>query len=449
MAIVDDAEMRLTESEAVSSSDDCKIVADTPDFIDESSLVIRTTTGVRISALPAEQSLVDSDGSKSEVTLPAKDEVISDGFTCVNKEIVESDSFREQNLEIGEPDLCVENREEAMIIDSIENSVVEIVSSASGDDCNVKVEVVEPELLVENLVVAKEEEEMIVDSIEDSVVEIVSTASGCDCNVKLEVVEPELCVENLVVVKEEEMIADSIAESVVETVSRGLDYECVDVKVKEEPDLGTKLEEDSVFSNVLEKKDEVIKVLEDQPSEINKKLEEENDLFSSGDSDGTSAKRRKMEMESYVPFGVESCILAPTPLRVVKPEKLDTPEVIDLESEKSFTHVKTEPVEEIKVEAVKLSSQVEEMKFSREQKSVYVKKEPVEARKVKVEDGDFPVEKDWYLVGRSLVTATSTSKGRKLEDNEIVNFTFSSVAKWKVPNIVRFSTKRCGEVSCF
>ncbi|KAL9282205.1 DNA repair protein RAD5B [Arabidopsis thaliana] len=400
MAIVDDAEMRLTESEAVSSSDDRKIVADTPDFIDESSLVIRTTTGVRISALPAEQSLVDSDGSKSEVTLPAKDEVISDGFTCVNKEIVESDSFREQNLEIGEPDLDVENREEVMIIDSLENSVVQIVSSASGDDCNVKVEVVEPELRVENLVV----------------------------------------------VKEEEMIADSIAESVVETVSRGLDYECVDVKVKEEPDLGTKLEEDSVFSNVLEKKDEVIKVLEDQPSEINKKLEEENDLFSSGDSDGTSAKRRKMEMESYVPFGVESCILAPTPLQVVKPEKLDTPEVIDLESEKSFTHVKTEPVEEIKVEAVKLSSQVEEMKFSREQKSVYVKKEPVEARKVKVEDGDFPVEKDWYLVGRSLVTATSTSKGRKLEDNEIVNFTFSSVAKWKVPNIVRFSTKRCGEI---
>ncbi|CAL9242169.1 unnamed protein product [Arabidopsis halleri] len=473
MTIVDDSEMPITESEAVSSSVDGKIVEDTPDFIDESSLVVRTTTGVRISPHFVEQSLADSDGSKSDlsddvvpaISLPVKDEVTGDGLASVNKEIVESDSFMAENLEIRvkeEPDLFVENREEAMNIDSIE--VVETVSCVSGDDCNVKVEVVEPKLRVENLVVVKEdqvfvdsigksvvdkEEEMIVDSIENSVVEIVSSASGCDCNVKVEVVEPELCVETLVVAKEEDMIVDSSAVSVVETVSRGSDYECVDVKVKEEPKLDTKLEEDSV---VLEKKDEVIKVQEDQPSEINgllqenKKVDQEIVLFSSGDSDGASAKRRKIEMESSVPIGVQSCILAPTPLRVVKPEKLDTPEVIDLESEKRYTHVKMEPVEEKKVETVKMSSQVKEMKFSCEQKPVFVKKEPVEAIKVKVEDGDFPVEKDWYLVGRSLVTATSTSKGRKLEDNEIVNFTFSSVANWKVPNIVRFSTKRCGEI---
>lgn len=55
-----------------------------------------------------------------------------------------------------------------------------------------------------------------------------------------------------------------------------------------------------------------------------------------------------------------------------------------------YTHVKIEPVEEMKVRAVKLSSQVKHMKISHEQKPVYVKKEPFEARKVKVEV--------WYLV---------------------------------------------------
>ncbi|KAL1191304.1 DNA repair protein RAD5B [Cardamine amara subsp. amara] len=382
MAMVDDTEMPRIESEAVSSSDDVKIVADTQDFIDESSLAVRTATGVRISPQ------FDPNGSKSDplgVVVPVKEEVISDGFSCVNKDILESDSFRAVDLEIRvvkeEPDLNVENQEDEMIIDSIAKPVVKIVSSVSDYDCNVKVEVVEPELLVENLVVVKEEEEMII---------------------------------------------DSIAKSVVETVSRGLEDECVNakVKVKEESGLGTKLEE------------EVIRVQEGLPSEIHgfsqesKNFEQDYDLYISG-------KRRKMEIEPSISIGVKSCILAPTPLRVVKAEILDNPEVIDLESEKQE---KMEEVEEKKDDAVKVSSQV------KVQKPMYVKKETAEARKVKVEDGDFPVEKDWYLVGRSLVTATSTSKGRKLEDNEIVNFTFSSVVNWKVPNIVRFSTKRCGEI---
>ncbi|XP_050219335.1 DNA repair protein RAD5B isoform X2 [Mercurialis annua] len=66
---------------------------------------------------------------------------------------------------------------------------------------------------------------------------------------------------------------------------------------------------------------------------------------------------------------------------------------------------------------------------------------------VKVEDGDFPEEKDWYLVGRAMVTGLSTSKGRKLVDNEIVNFVFPNTnfrnnSRW----IVRFATKRSGEI---
>ncbi|WZZ02387.1 hypothetical protein YC2023_074715 [Brassica napus] len=111
-----------------------------------------------------------------------------------------------------------------------------------------------------------------------------------------------------------------------------------------------------------------------------------------------------------------------SPLQVIPPK----PECLDVESDS--THVKMEV---------------------REEKPVYVKKvntQEVDARKAKVEDGDFPVERDWYLVGRSIVTATSTSKGRRLEDNEVVNFAFPSTLNLKVPNIVRFSTKRCGEI---
>ncbi|XP_015580945.2 DNA repair protein RAD5B isoform X2 [Ricinus communis] len=86
-------------------------------------------------------------------------------------------------------------------------------------------------------------------------------------------------------------------------------------------------------------------------------------------------------------------------------------------------------------------------------KPKYVKKEVVAVEDtrtingVKVEDGDFPQEKDWYLVGSTMLTALSTTKGRKLVDNEIVHFVFPNTnfrfnSQW----IVRFSTKRSGEI---
>lgn len=79
---------------------------------------------------------------------------------------------------------------------------------------------------------------------------------------------------------------------------------------------------------------------------------------------------------------------------------------------------------------------------------------------VVIEDGDFPEELGWLLVGRTVVTGLSTTKGRKLENNEIVHFMFpgpatktklsthfmSSKAAHAVSSIVRFSTKRYGEV---
>ncbi|GAV82378.1 SNF2_N domain-containing protein/Helicase_C domain-containing protein/HIRAN domain-containing protein/zf-C3HC4_2 domain-containing protein [Cephalotus follicularis] len=66
---------------------------------------------------------------------------------------------------------------------------------------------------------------------------------------------------------------------------------------------------------------------------------------------------------------------------------------------------------------------------------------------VVVEDGDFPEGPEWYLVGGTMVTGLSTSKGRKLVDNEIVYFNFSSLnVRYSTQWIVRFSTKRFGEI---
>nr|XP_048333203.1 DNA repair protein RAD5B-like isoform X2 [Ziziphus jujuba var. spinosa] len=77
-----------------------------------------------------------------------------------------------------------------------------------------------------------------------------------------------------------------------------------------------------------------------------------------------------------------------------------------------------------------------------------VKKERAEDRvfnSLPVEDGDFPEEPGWFLVGRTVVTALSTSRGRKLVDNEIVYFSYpTSIGIFN--SIVRFSTKRVGEV---
>ncbi|KAF7847928.1 hypothetical protein BT93_L2443 [Corymbia citriodora subsp. variegata] len=66
---------------------------------------------------------------------------------------------------------------------------------------------------------------------------------------------------------------------------------------------------------------------------------------------------------------------------------------------------------------------------------------------VTVEDTDFAVEPDWYLVGGTVINGISTTKGRKLVDNEIIHFNFPTAnsrnnSQW----IVRFSTKRHGEI---
>nr|GLL44138.1 putative SWI/SNF-related matrix-associated actin-dependent regulator of chromatin subfamily A member 3-like 3 isoform X2 [Ipomoea trifida] len=69
---------------------------------------------------------------------------------------------------------------------------------------------------------------------------------------------------------------------------------------------------------------------------------------------------------------------------------------------------------------------------------------------VVIEDGDFPEEADWMLVGRNVVTGLSTTKGRKIENNEIVHFAFPKAVSSRyskvTSSIVRFSTKRFGEI---
>lgn len=85
------------------------------------------------------------------------------------------------------------------------------------------------------------------------------------------------------------------------------------------------------------------------------------------------------------------------------------------------------------------------------QKPPSVKKKPVEnwSLSCPIEDGDFPVEPDWFLVGGEVVNGLSTTKGRKIVDNEIVHFKFSTITSSKNNTqwILRFETKRHGEVS--
>jgi DNA repair protein RAD5 len=75
------------------------------------------------------------------------------------------------------------------------------------------------------------------------------------------------------------------------------------------------------------------------------------------------------------------------------------------------------------------------------------------------EFGDFPEERDWLLVGKSYVPGLSTNRGRRRMDaGEIVHFAFPSFERSyggvkmsakkaaALAAIVRFSTKRAGEV---
>jgi DNA repair protein RAD5 len=74
--------------------------------------------------------------------------------------------------------------------------------------------------------------------------------------------------------------------------------------------------------------------------------------------------------------------------------------------------------------------------------------------------GDFPEEHDWFLVGKTYVAGLSTCRGKRMLDaGEVVHFAFPSTDRdfggvrvrpktaAAISAIVRFSTKRSGEVS--
>jgi len=78
-----------------------------------------------------------------------------------------------------------------------------------------------------------------------------------------------------------------------------------------------------------------------------------------------------------------------------------------------------------------------------------VKVKTVEKRNIpNLEDGEFPEEAGWFLLGRKVEVAVSTARGvNRLVDNEIIHFNFPlPTYSRKSQLIVRVSTKRSGEV---
>jgi DNA repair protein RAD5 len=136
----------------------------------------------------------------------------------------------------------------------------------------------------------------------------------------------------------------------------------------------------------------------------------------------------------------------------------ETQESISVEPVKETTPI--EPVGPVCAEKQAVSDdEVEVLKVVKGKQAVsdevrvlkVVKKEAVEEKKILIpnlDDGDFPVEPGWSLLGSKVEVATSMAKGvRRLVDNEIVYFNFPNPhASYKFQWIVRVSTKRSGVV---
>ncbi|KAK7344595.1 hypothetical protein VNO77_14384 [Canavalia gladiata] len=124
---------------------------------------------------------------------------------------------------------------------------------------------------------------------------------------------------------------------------------------------------------------------------------------------------------------------------------------IQMTPENVWVKKESEPVQPLKevvnVKKEVVTDEMEVVEFNKPFEGL--KKEPVVKEKIpNLEDGEFPEEPGWLLVGRKVEVAISTARGmRKLVDNEIVHFnfplpTYSSKSQF----IVRVSTKRSGEV---
>ncbi|KAI3700742.1 hypothetical protein L2E82_45380 [Cichorium intybus] len=233
-----------------------------------------------------------------------------------------------------------------------------------------------------------------------------------------------------------------------------------------------------------------------------KEEEKEGKDCSIADDDCSKAKRPRMSFSEFLD-ATNTKVLSendPEYLRFVKEEKMDESEpVLDVDPISVFNesglnlksqnvYVKSEQIDEseskpqVKPISVKKEhdSKAGFQVGKQEQKpklvqpissnpqslySLHLKRERegvIDDKKVNpivIENGDFEEEPDWLLVGRTAITGLSTTKGRKLEDNEIVHFAFpnsdsrvrsnswiSSRAAIAASGIVRFSTKRSGEI---
>ncbi|KAA3454517.1 Helicase protein with RING/U-box domain [Gossypium australe] len=199
------------------------------------------------------------------------------------------------------------------------------------------------------------------------------------------------------------------------------------LRVKEEPDLG-------FDSDASMRKDKVIKVKEEPGLGFGNEVRVKEEMGFNQTEEAVAQKEDSWPMDTLEEF---------LPLQNAKVQSLNESRKIQIKKKASETA-------ELKSNNQNPPCAKKEPDFECSQKRVDVKKEVSQERKVNgvlVEDEDFPEDPDWYLVGRTIVNAVSTTKGKnKLLDNEIVYFTFPSpAASYKLQSIVRFSTKRCGE----
>ncbi|TYG55358.1 hypothetical protein ES288_D09G266500v1 [Gossypium darwinii] len=212
--------------------------------------------------------------------------------------------------------------------------------------------------------------------------------------------------------------------------------EPVQAIVKEEPLLRLKEEPDLGFdSDASMKEDKVIKVKEEPRLGFGNEVRVKGEMGFNQTEETVAQKEDSWPMDTFEEFLL---------LQNSKVQSLN-------ESRKTQIKKKASETAELKSNNQNPPCVKKEPDFEWSQKRVDVKKEVSQERKVNgvlVEDEDFPEDPDWYLVGRTIVNAVSTTKGKnKLLDNEIVYFTFPSpVSSYKLQSFVRFSTKRCGEI---
>jgi DNA repair protein RAD5 len=239
------------------------------------------------------------------------------------------------------------------------------------------------------------------------------------------------------------------------------------IKVKDEPQEFEKAAAAEVVSEERRSMlsfDDFLKATNTQVASVDeslKSMEVESMKMESADVDVVCETQESIKVES-VDESLKSMEVEP-PIRMAEEVTnvdvaCETQESVSVEPVKETTLI--EPVGPVCAEKQAVSDdEVEVLKVVKGKQAVsdevrvlkVVKKEAVEEKKILIpnlDDGDFPVEPGWSLLGSKVEVATSMAKGvRRLVDNEIVYFNFPNPhASYKFQWIVRVSTKRSGVV---